>query len=197
MLDAYIKATGGMIKWLVFILFNFVGPLIKGICLVLVVLSLFATLLGLLVLNHPFQMREWWGGLGLGVVGMAGLISYEIMMVRMTMERIMGNDEEEEASGWLRLQNWLAGLALLSVFSAASFYYFHLINIIEGLAFGYGWFLAVGVVVSVGRWLIRQGMNVLATNQREERDVRADLVDWAANESGQPNERVVVPFKRV
>lgn len=197
MLDAYCKATGGMIKWLVFILFNFVGPLIKGICLVLVVLSLLGTVIGLLVLNHPFQMREWWAGLGLGVIGMAGLVSYEIMITRMTMERIMGNGEENESSGWLRLQNWLAGLALLSVFSAASFYYFHLINIYEGLAFGYGWFLAVGVVLSVCRWLFRQGKNALATNQGAGCDVTADPVDWAANDSDQPNVRVVVPFKRV
>lgn len=197
MLDAYIKATGGMIKWLVFILFNFVGPLIKGICLVLVVLSLFGTLIGLLVINHPFQMREWWAGLGLGVAGMAGLISYEIMITRMTMERIMGNGDEEETSGWLRLQNWLAGLALLSVFSAASFYYFHLLNVIEGLAFGYGWFLAVGTVLGVCRWLFRLGKNALATSQGEECDVTADLVDWAVNTTDQPIVRVVVPFKRV
>lgn len=197
MLDAYIKATGGMIKWLVFILFNFVGPLIKGICIVLVVLSLFGTLIGLLVINHPFQMRGWWGGLGLGVAGMAGLVSYEIMITRMTMERIMGNGDEEETSGWLRLQNWLAGLALLTVFSFASFYYFHLINVIEGLVFGYGWFLAVGVVLGVCRWLFRQGKNALGTNQGEERDVTADPVDWMANAQDQPNVRVVVPFKRV
>jgi hypothetical protein len=197
MLNAYIKATGGMIKWLVFILFNFVGPLIKIICIFLAVIGLFGSLVGLLVINHPFQMRGWWGGLGLGVVGTAGLISYEIMITRMTMERIMGNGEKNESNGWLRLQNWLAGLALLSVFSAASFYYFHLINVIEGLAFGYGWFLSVGVVLGVCRWLFRQGKNVLAANQGEDRDVTADPVDWTANAAGQPNVRVVVPFKRV
>lgn len=199
MLDAYIKVTGGLAKWLLFIILEFIGPAVRIVGGLMSIGGLFAFfvclfLWGVSETPRPDIKTVTFVMLGTGLLGAALLVSYEILVCKMLFDRIDDRgeaDEDESASWW----NWLGVVALLAVFSVASYYYHHLRNEVEALAVGFVWFLAIGIFLSVARWFYRMGGSALKIALLDSiMRVRAAA---AGKDKGKPDEeRVVVPFRR-
>ena len=199
MLDAYIKVTGGLAKWLLFILLEFIGPAVRivgGFLSVggLLAFFIYLFLWGVSETPRPNIKTVTFAMLGTGLLGAALLVSYEILACRMLFDRIDDRDEDDEgeSTSWW---NWLGVVALLAVFSVASYYYHHLRNGVEALAVGFAWFLGTGIFLSVVRWLYRMGGSALKIALLDSiMRIRAAL---AGKDKGKSDdERVVVPFRR-
>lgn len=157
MLNMYLNATGGMVRWLLFIILEFVGPVIRIVGLFMSIGGLFVFIYCLVTHvsdSYPWGQKVTYIGLGMGLVGSAILTMYQIAESRLFMELLYGNEEDdEESSVWLKLRNGLALLALYAGVSVASYHYYHLVNGVEAMAVGFCWFQGVGMVLGACRWL--------------------------------------------
>lgn len=188
MLDTYIKATGGMLGWLFFMVLNLLSPFIKGICLLFTIggglgfllmgwswmgavskhASIYATSANsAMPLSHEFLTFTC---LGMALAGISGLWFYDIKMERMLIDRLYPAEEQGgDISRWVRVRNWFCMLALFVALSFAAQYLYPKLPMFAWPGIGFFWWLVGGVVLGVCRLSYRQGVGafgVLAAKLR-------------------------------
>lgn len=130
--------------------------------------------------------------LGVGLVGVALITAYEIMIGKMYLERIDGEDAPD--NGNITWFDWLGLFVLFILFSVGGYHYYHLRNAAEAMAIGLCYFVSIGVILGVLRWLEEYGGSSFRAGLQRVRAAfrakgKAKVLD-AANDS------VVVPFHR-
>lgn len=201
MLDAYIKVMGGLAKWLLFIILEFIGPAVRIIGGFMSVGGLLAFIICLFLWGvsetpQPDIKTVAFVMLGTGILGAALLVFYEILVGRMFLERIDDENDEGEGIFWW---NWLGVVMLLAGASVASYYFHHLRNGIEALAVGFGWFLVTGIFIGVARWFYRMGGNAVSVVGIACLARIRMVIAGKGKEpphDGRDDVRVVVPFRR-
>jgi hypothetical protein len=176
-MDAYIKATGGIVSWLFYMVLNLVSPIVRGVAGFLTVCGG----LSFLLMAFMWLMAALKGGsmimsgekgpmplsyefltficLGMALAGMSVLMVFEIKMDRMFLARLYSDDEEQGSgvSGWARLGHFCGFLALFVSFSFAAAHYYPRLPVFAWPAIGFFWWFVTGVALGVGRWFYRVG----------------------------------------
>jgi len=172
MLDAYIKATAGTVSWLLFMVLELCSPIIKGVCWFLSlgffgflfmlyagVANGFDTQLGAAAHGGGMSvMRYMFFFLATSLIGMSGLIFFEIKMLRMFYARLWPEEDQGNTGWFIRFRNILFMLALLAAFTYAARHFYPKLNFLEWPAIGFAWWLAAGVALGIVSCFFRSGI---------------------------------------
>lgn len=173
MFNMYLRATGGTVSWLFYMLLNLLSPIFRGISILLVIGGGAAFLvMGMywLSADTPQFVTNLRGGgttttsyefltfLGLciALVGMSGLIFSEIKMDQMFLARLYPDEAQDDGvSRWVWLRNCAGLLALGAAFSFAAHYAYPKLPDFAWPVIGFWWWLVAGVALSVCRSIYR------------------------------------------
>lgn len=188
--NTYIKASSGIVKWLFFIAMNLMGPLVRGMG----VLYVIGGGLGFIIflwsgfrggfdsaVNGFSTLNATFLSFGLAMLGMAMIIYYEITVDRMFINRLYPDeDQDDDVSRLVRLRNWFGLLVLFVGFSFAAYYRYPSLLAIDWPVIGFIWWLVVGNILGVCRWLYRQGTDAMGVIMELVSKVRSGLVSKSA-----------------
>jgi len=202
MLDTYIKSTAGVARWLLFTALMFFGPVFKAICLFFAVGGLFAFMFMLVMQsNHPFAQTAMYIMLGGGLIGTALLVYYNMNIQRMFDDRMYPEESDEDeivVAWWKKTLNWLFVLTVFAGFCvAATWFYSFKPYRIEGLAVGFVWWLAAGVVLGVCRWFYRHARGVPGAVVELLRDARWVVSGWMKKKAPARKVKAAEPLDNV
>lgn len=120
MLDTYIRVTAGTARYLLYLLMEFFGPVVRIICWFLSLGGLFAFLIMLVAQSdHPFAQTGMYSVLAAGLLGTALLTYYEIALDRMYIDRLYSDSDDDEVQDvprWRPALNWFAVFVFLAAF---------------------------------------------------------------------------------
>lgn len=160
MINAYIRVTWGIVKWLFFIILCFVGPPFRFVFALLGGASLIVDVVCLFGLDHPFRERAFWIPAISGLVFMAIAIGIELGTEVIAWNRGMELGAAYEGTWTSRLRNTTAGLAWFSILSFAAYYGFHLHDGIEAIGEGLGLFMGIGLAVGLVSLIYQGGASI-------------------------------------
>lgn len=160
MVNAYIRVTWGIVKWLFFIILCFVGPPFRFVFAWLGGASLIVDVICLIGLDHPLHQRGFWIPAISGLVFMAIAVGIEIGTEVVAWNRGMELGTPSQGTWVSRLRNMTAGVGWFSILALAAFYGFHLHNGFEAAGVGLGLFMGMGFVVGLVMLIYQGGASV-------------------------------------
>ncbi|MHB1098217.1 MAG: hypothetical protein ACYCZR_01565 [Burkholderiales bacterium] len=161
MLQAYIRVSAIMTKWMFSSIFCIVAPFINKVLALASGLSGIAAVITLFIFwPHPFEARPFWILAGFSVSCMALLLFMEAIEFVVEMNQIKFMMQPYEGRLIDRIRNTLLGLAWFLALSIGSFYVFHLENGLEGGAIGFALFLGLGNLIGFGLMMKDGGAQV-------------------------------------
>lgn len=203
MLDAYVRFSSNAFKWLLLVLLELFGPLLRW------VFGFFAGggLLGFLVAllgysdKRPELVTFMYASVTASLLGTFLLVYYEILVTSMTFDRVLGDVDKPQAqeSG---LRRFLNGIGLVCIYAGVSFGAYVALHLKSGEAVfvGFAIFFGVGIFLGCLRWMYAQGASAfgLISNQVTQvaGQIKAALPQRKATDASEVAKRsVVVKFR--
>ena len=150
MLQAYIRVSAVMTKWMFSSIFYIVAPFINKFLFLMSRLGFLSSFIWLIVAVQTHQWRIFWVVIGASVISMALLLLLESVEFMVEMNQIGIMMQSYEGSLMVRIRNTIFGFAWFVALSIASFYAFHLMNELEAGAFGFLFFIGFGNLIGLG-----------------------------------------------
>jgi hypothetical protein len=197
LMNMYIKATAGLLRWALLAILKLAGPLVKLPLYFFSLGGVLAIIFGgaFLAMKVEPPHGDWtpvWVLLALGGLSALALLKWDDLVDRLTYDRLWGDDDQERepwnmarAGGVVALAGFYATLA----FCSAKWYH---ISDVAAIGVGFVWFLGLGTFLGIARWISHGAAELAsAVNERHQKQKPAPVVAEPA-----ANDAVVVEFPR-
>jgi len=210
MIASYIRVTAGTVRWLFLGLLEFIEPVLKLIFFFMFMggmVGLFWFSITVIGDPHDPKIKAFIVMMVAGFIGGLANVYYEIVYDRLHFTLAFGDENEDERGLLAKVVDWIGLLGIFGFFSWASYHFYHLDNELEAMFVGFCWFVAIGVMLSVGRWIYRtigdrfENAGELASRAWSSLTVACNIIsagikDRKKGVAATPEKTIVVPFRR-